>query len=95
MNTTTLTIGTLSVKVQAAGLGGATFDTAVATEFDVEVDFVTGDLGAVEVRAVKASANVHFEGTYSDVLVRRGAELIELFTGREVDALAERCGSGQ
>lgn len=111
MSSTTLTIGELAVKVQAAGLGGANIDTAVASEFDVEIEYtylpsLAGSLSGgfedaeedapaeVEIKAIKACANVHFEGDMCDTLIRRGSNMLLLFTGREIDALADRILDG-
>lgn len=107
MSTITMTIGELAVKIHSAGLGGSTVDTAVAAEFDVEVEFtyrpghpgrLTGPMDMAEepldpeldIIAIKASANVHFAGDTCETIFKRGSELLPLFTGREVDQLADR-----
>ena len=105
---TAATIALLSLKITAAGLGGATIGTATASEFDVEVEYTylpripaSGLSGAfedadpgcaaeLEIKAVKASANVHFEGDECEVTIKRGSEMQSFFTGRELDEFAER-----
>jgi hypothetical protein len=102
----TMTIGELMVDVVGTGLGGARFDTALASEFDVEVEFeytpgyegrLTGPMDMAEepvspeceITGIKASANVHFEGDVADVTIKRGADLMPLFSGAQIDKLTD------
>lgn len=106
-STRTLTIGELSLKVKSSDLAAIVIDTAVASEFEVEVRYHyepghSGNLSGafedaeepmpeyVSIKAVKASASVHFEGSECEVIVRRGTDLLPLFSGHEVTALEDR-----
>lgn len=102
----TMTIGELSVKIVAAGLGGEAVDTAVASEFDVEVDYTyspghAGNLSGrfedaeepldpeCDITAIKASANIHFEGDQCEITIKRGTNMMKLFTGAQIDKLTD------
>lgn len=88
MTTTTLTIGELALHLRAADLLSEHFDTMVAQEFDVDVEYVAE--GDAEVKAVKAAANVHFEGDSGSLTVLRGTDLLPLFAHRAVAELEDR-----
>lgn len=107
MASKTITIGELAVKVRSADLASQELDTAIASDFDVEVEFdytpghpgrTTGhwDMAeepispSVKIGAIKATANVHFSGDVTDVLVRRGSDLLALLSNREVTALEDQ-----
>lgn len=87
--TRTLTIGELKLKVMGVDLAAQEVDRAVAAGFDVAVDFVRHEL-AVEVKAIKADANVHFEGDNFSCTAMRGTDLLPLFSGAQVTALEDR-----
>lgn len=64
-------------------------DRAVACEFDVSIDYVRHEFD-VEVKAVKASANVHFEGDHFSATAMHGTDLLPLFSGAQLSALEDR-----
>lgn len=104
--TRTLTIGELAIRIKS--LDSIAIDTAVASEFDVEVDYTylpripasrlsgafedadPGEAAECEIKAIQASANVHFEGSESATVIKRGSDLMPLFTGAQVAALEDR-----
>lgn len=77
------------MKVMGVDLAAQEVDRAVATEFDVVVEYVRHEF-AVEVKAIKASANVHFEGEHFSATAMHGADLLPLFSGAQVSALEDR-----
>lgn len=92
----TLTIGELALQVKGADLAAQLVDTCIASDFEVEVtykyqpsDLEAGILEHVVVKEVIAPANVHFSGDLSDVLVRRGSDLLPLFSGAQVTAMED------
>lgn len=105
--TRTINIGELAVKIRSADLASAELDTAIASDFEVEVEFTytagypavlsgpmdDADPGApdeVEIRHILTEANVHFEGELGSLIVRRGVDLLPLFSNREVTAMEDR-----
>lgn len=99
MSSTTITIGALAIRLRSAALMAAAseeFATAVATDFDVEVEYSyspanldADKIAELRVTAIKASFNVHFEGEHVDTIVKRGADLLPLFSHREVTAMED------
>lgn len=105
-NTRTIMIGELTSKTCSTDLASAEFDSGIASDFEVEVefDYTPGHPGnlsghwdmaeepiraSVEISAIKANANVHFEGDVTTTIARRGADLLPLFSNREVTALED------
>lgn len=99
--TKTLVIGELYLQLRAVDLAGLTLDTAVAKDFDVLVEYTynPGEAASfeddgmpteIEAKAIKASANILFGGDASDVTIKRGTDIISLFTGAEVAAIEDR-----
>lgn len=96
MATRTMVIGELALKVKSADLAAQVIDTAIASDFEVEVkykyapaDEEAGTQASVSVKSVSACANVHFCGDVSDVLIRRGSDILPLFSGSQVTALED------
>lgn len=89
MATTTLTIGELYLHIKAADLLAAHFDTMVAKDFEVAVEYRLLESRA-EVKAIKNTATVHFAGDAGELLVLRGTDLLPLFSGPQVTALEDR-----
>lgn len=87
--TRTLTIGELKLRLMGVDLAAQEIDKAVATEFDVLVEYVRHEF-AVEVKAIKASANVHFGGDNFSATAMHGTDLMPLFSGAQVSALEDR-----
>lgn len=92
---TTINIGELAARVKSADLTAETFDTAIASDFEVEVDYdfrpanVEADqMAEVRINAVRATANIHFEGDLVSTVVRRGADLLPLFSHGRISELA-------
>lgn len=44
----------------------------------------------VEIHAVKTEAALHFEGDHAEVIIKRGTDIKDLFSGREITALEDR-----
>lgn len=96
--TTTETIGELSLRLKSTDAVGEEIDKATAAEFQVEVKYEftpgfggeDGQADMLEIKGIKASANVHFEGTYSEVVMKRGADLTPLFAKWELIKLEEK-----
>ncbi|MEX5385681.1 hypothetical protein WCE10_21905, partial [Cronobacter muytjensii] len=44
----------------------------------------------VEISTVKTVAALHFYGQDSEVIIKRGADIKDLFSGREITALEDR-----
>lgn len=96
MATRTMVIGELAVKVKSADLAAQVIDTAIASDFEVEVYYKLHaqdedgmPLRNVEVTEVQACANVHFAGTVTDTIVRRGSDMLPLFSGPQVTVLED------
>lgn len=96
----TLTIAELYLQIRAMDLAGLTLDTAVASEFEVVAEYSyqpgepvgfadDGLESEVEIKAIKAGANIHFEGDASSVTIKRGTDIKDLFTGAQVAALED------
>jgi hypothetical protein len=101
MATRTLTIGLLEIRIKSADLAAQIIDTATASEFDVEVSHRyephepagredDGLPVECEIKSIKACANVHFAGDVSDTIIRRGSDMLALFSGAQVAALEDR-----
>jgi hypothetical protein len=93
---TTINIGELAARVKSADLTAEVFDTAIASDFEVEVEYdyrpanVEQDQAAeVRINAIRATSPVHFEGTYSSTIVRRGVDLMPLFSHHAISELAD------
>lgn len=87
-------IGELFLVARAQGTL-VEFAAAVASDFDVDItfdhkkgDFPTYD--AAEIKAIKASANVHFEGEHFSATATRGADLLPLFSRYQISALEDK-----
>lgn len=92
---TTINIGELAARVKSADLTAEVFDTAIASDFEVEVDYdfrpgnASEDQQAeVRVNAIRASSNLHFEGDMVSSVVRRGSDLMPLFSHARISELA-------
>lgn len=97
MATRTIAIGELAAQVRSANLESAEFDTAIASDFEVEVEFdykqasaEDDQLGHVRIKVIETVSNVHFEGDTVSTIIRRGADLRPLFSHREVSEMEDR-----
>lgn len=93
----TISIGELALSVRSADLASAEFDTAIASDFEVEVEFSYKQASAEDDQlaelllvAIKANSNVHFEGTVTSVIARRGSDLLPLLSHRAVTEMEHR-----
>lgn len=100
-STRTLTIGELTLRIMGSDLAAQLVDKPYAAEFEVEVEYryspfepATHDEEAIPaeltIKAVRATANVHFEGDGWSVTAMRGTDLTELFSGAQLTALEDR-----
>jgi AAA+ superfamily predicted ATPase len=94
---TTINIGELAARLKSADLTAETFDTAIASDFEVEVEYhytpadeEADQQAEVKIKAIKASSNVHFEGDLVSTVVRRGSDLMPLFSHHAITELTDR-----
>jgi hypothetical protein len=100
--TTTINIGELAARVKSADLTAETFDTAIASDFEVQVEYTytpadmeADQLAEVKIQAIKAAANVHFEGELVSTVARRGSDLLPLFSHYAITALSDAILAGE
>lgn len=97
----TVTIGDLRANIKGTDLAPQVIDTVVASEFQVLVEYTyqpgeppsfdnDGLQTEIEIKAIKASANVHFAGDVGDLTIKRGTDLLALFSGAQVTALEDQ-----
>lgn len=105
-SSTTVTIGELYLHIKSCDASALILDTAVACEFEVEIEYTytpgyegntTGRWEDAEegvgpeltIDAIKASANVIFAGDASDLTIKRGTDLMAMFTGAQISKLED------